>query len=84
MKLTIEVDCTPDEARAFLGLPDVRPLNEELVGQLRERLTANLASLSADELLKNWLTLGTGAQEQFRRFMGAMSDIAKRPGTTSG
>ena len=84
MKLTIEVDCTPEEARAFLGLPDVRPLNEKLVGEVQERLTANLAALSPDELLKNWLTLGTGAQEQFRRFMGAMSDIAKRSGTPSG
>ena len=23
MKITIDVDCSPEEARAFLGLPDV-------------------------------------------------------------
>ena len=33
MKVTIEVDCTPVEARTFLGLPDVTPLNEHLVAR---------------------------------------------------
>ena len=26
MKITVDVDCTPEEARAFLGLPDVKPM----------------------------------------------------------
>ena len=31
MKITVDVDCTPQEARAFMGLPDVTPLNEHLI-----------------------------------------------------
>jgi hypothetical protein len=27
MKVTVEVDCTPDEARRFMGLPDVDKVN---------------------------------------------------------
>lgn len=34
MKITIDVDCTPDEARRFLGLPDVAPMQEALMAQL--------------------------------------------------
>ena len=34
MKMTIEIDCTPVEARAFLGLPDVSALNEHLVKEM--------------------------------------------------
>jgi hypothetical protein len=82
MKLSIEIDCTPEEARSFLGLPDVRPLNERLVKELQERMSANLAAIAPDELLKNWLSLGTGAQDQLRRFVGTMADIARRPGAT--
>ena len=26
MKVTVDIDCTPADARAFLGLPDVTPL----------------------------------------------------------
>ena len=31
MKITIEVDCTPEEARSFLGLPDVSAANSVYV-----------------------------------------------------
>ena len=31
MKMTVEVDCTPEEARRFLGLPDVTEANEAYV-----------------------------------------------------
>ena len=38
MKVNVEVDCTPAEARAFLGLPDVAPLNEARVAELQKRM----------------------------------------------
>ena len=69
MKMTIEVDCTPEEARRFLGLPDVSGLNDHLVGEMTKRIDANISLLSPEEFMKNWMTFGTGAQEQFRKFM---------------
>jgi hypothetical protein len=71
MKMTIEVECTPVEARAFLGLPDVTPLNEHLVSEMQTRLTSNINMLAPEELMKNWMALGAGAQEQFRNLMTA-------------
>ena len=71
MKVTIEVDCTPAEARAFMGLPDVTPLNEHLVGEMQKRLGANINMLAPDELMKSWMAFGAGAQEQFRNLMTA-------------
>jgi hypothetical protein len=71
MKMTIEVECTPVEARAFLGLPDVGPLNEHLVSEMQNRLTGNISMLAPDELIKNWMAFGVGAQEQFRNLMTA-------------
>ena len=37
MKFKVDVDCTPDEARAFFGLPDVKPLQETLLPEVEER-----------------------------------------------
>ncbi|HEY2753492.1 DUF6489 family protein [Phenylobacterium sp.] len=71
MKMTIEVDCSPEEARRFLGLPDVTTLNDHLVDEMRKRVDANMAMISPDELVKNWMTFGAGAQEQFRKLMEA-------------
>ncbi|WP_309642998.1 DUF6489 family protein [Phenylobacterium sp.] len=74
MKMTIEVDCSPQEARAFLGLPDVTPLNDKLVEEMQTRMTSNMAMLSPDELMKNWAAFGAGAQENFRKLMSAAVD----------
>ena len=71
MKMTIEVDCSPEEARRFLGLPDVSGLNEHLVAEMSKRIDANISMLNPEEFMKNWMTLGVGAQEQFLRFMEA-------------
>ncbi len=82
MKMTIEIDCSPQEARAFLGLPDVTGLNDKLVEEMQKRMTSNMAMLSPDELIKNWTAFGVGAQEQFRNLMNAAVDVgmgAARP-----
>jgi hypothetical protein len=77
MKMTIEVDCTPQEARAALGLPDVTALNDKLVAEMQARMAANLAALQPEELMKNWLAFGGAAQEQFSKLM-ATATGAKR------
>ena len=82
MKMTIEIDCSPQEARAFLGQPDVTGLNDKLVEEMQKRMTSNMAMLSPDELIKNWTAFGVGAQEQFRNLMNAAVDVgmgAARP-----
>ena len=82
MKVTIEVDCSPQEARAFLGLPDVAPLNEHLVSEMQKRLDANVSMLEPETLMKSWMALGGQATEQFRSLMTAAA-MGVRPGTGS-
>lgn len=82
MKMNVEIDCTPAEARAFLGLPDVTGLNERLVKEMQTRMEANMAMVSPEELMKNWAAFGAGAQEQFRKLMSVATDVglgATRP-----
>ena len=78
MKAKVEVECTPDEARAFLGLPDVTALNKTLTDEMQARLKTNMAALQPEELMKNWMAFGGQAQEQFLKLMGAASSAAKR------
>jgi hypothetical protein len=78
MKMTIEVDCTPEEARRFMGLPDVSALNDHLVNEMKGRIDANMSMISPDELMKNWMAFGTGAQEHFRKLMEVGLNAAGR------
>ncbi|MES2035574.1 MAG: DUF6489 family protein [Pseudomonadota bacterium] len=76
MKVTIEIDCTPIEARTFMGLPDVSGLNDHMVSEMQKRMDANMAALAPDELMKTWMAFGSGAQEQFRKLMTAATASA--------
>jgi hypothetical protein len=71
MKVTIEIDCTPIEARSFMGLPDVTTLNDHLVQEMQSRIDANINMLQPEELLKNWMSFGGQAQEGFMKLMQA-------------
>ena len=79
MKMTIEVDCTPEEARRFMGLPDVTALNDQLVAEMGKRIEANINLLSPEEFMKNWMAFGAGAQDQFRKLMEAGMGGASSP-----
>lgn len=69
MKITVNVDCTPEEARAFFGLPDVKPMQDALMQQLQERMSANIAAMDPETIVKTWLPVGLQSFEQFQKFM---------------
>ena len=69
MKVTVDVECSPEEARTFLGLPDVQPLNDYMVEQMRHRIETNIQSMQPEEILKSWSSFGVQAQDQFMRLM---------------
>ena len=74
MKVTVEIDCSPAEARAFFGLPDVTQLNDHLVDEMTKRVDANINMLQPEELMKNWMNFGGQAQETFMRLMTAAAN----------
>lgn len=80
MKITVNVDCTPDEARAFFGLPDVRPMQEALMRQLQERLAANIQAIDPETLLRTWLPGGLQGLDQFQKAFWAQMSAALRGG----
>ena len=71
MKMTINVECTPEEARAFLGLPNVEPLNETLVNAVKERIEQNIELVSPEFYLKQWYSMGGQVTDSFMNLMGA-------------
>jgi Family of unknown function (DUF6489) len=69
MKMTMNVECTPEEARRFVGLPDVTPLNEMLVREMTARAEENMKMMSPDIMMKSWMSFGGQAQDAFMKMM---------------
>lgn len=69
MKVNINIECTPEEARAFMGLPDVSTLNAQLVDEMSKRMVGNLDAMEPEALMRNWMTLGGEWQKQMMALM---------------
>lgn len=67
MKIEFEIECSPEEARSFLGLPDVKPMQEHLMQQVEERMAANLSAMDPESLFKTWLPGGVQGFEQMQK-----------------
>lgn len=67
MKITIDVDCTPEEARQFLGLPDVAPMQAALMTQIQERMEANMKAMEPEALFNTWLPAGLQGLEGLQK-----------------
>jgi hypothetical protein len=92
MKITIDIDCSPQEARAFMGLPEVAPLQDAMMKELEKRLQDGLKSMDPEALLKAWLPggmaggLSGGLQgwEEFQRQFWSQMSSAARGGKSPG
>jgi hypothetical protein len=77
MKMRIEVECTPVEARQFMGLPDVTMLNDSLVEEMTKRMQSNMAMMAPDALMRSWMQMGGQAQEAFMNMLTAGARATK-------
>ncbi|MBV9829727.1 MAG: hypothetical protein JO001_29250 [Alphaproteobacteria bacterium] len=75
MKISFDVDCTPEELREFFGLPDVKPMQEQLLKEVEQRMRTGLAALEPEAMLKTWMPAGMQGfeklQEMFLNQLGA-------------
>jgi hypothetical protein len=79
MKIKIDIDCTPDEMRDFLGLPDVRKLQEEMISGLQQQLTEAVSSNDPEALAQAWGALGMKNMESMQQaFWRAMSGSGRK------
>ena len=76
MKFTVNVECSPEEARRFMGLPDVTPINEALVSEMTNRMQKNLALMSGESMMSSWMSVGTQAQDAFVKLMTSGASMA--------
>lgn len=74
MKVTFNIDCTPEEARRFMGLPDVTSIQDKMMEELEKKMQDNIRSLDPESFIKTWMPLTlenwTDMQKMFWSQMG--------------
>ena len=77
MKITVDVDLTPEELRSFLGLPNVEKLQEEMVKNAQKYLK-DAGSNQYSELIAGAMQPMMAYQSWVQRMMTGQAGSAKK------
>lgn len=79
MKVNIEIDCTPEEARAFMGLPDVSKANSVYVDTIAKAMKGVSNPDQLQEYAQQLAPMGQLGLKMFQSFMeGGMRGASSR------
>lgn len=73
MKVTVDFDCTPEEARRFMGLPDLTPVHEAYVEKMKKAATEGLTPDTVTEMMKAWSPMGEASMNMWKTMFDQMS-----------
>jgi hypothetical protein len=77
MKITANVDCTPEEARRFMGLPDLTPVHQAYVERMTKLVTDGSSAETFGEIMKSWGPMSDAGLTVWRQMVENMGP--KRP-----
>ncbi|MEP4378092.1 MAG: DUF6489 family protein [Alphaproteobacteria bacterium] len=84
MKVTINIDCTPEEARSFMGLPDVAAAQQAVIDEWQKQALDGMSAMDPQSLFKAWMPdgnpMGTEGWEQFQKAFWSSMTNATKPG----
>ncbi|MDE3177719.1 MAG: hypothetical protein KGM15_16580 [Pseudomonadota bacterium] len=73
MKVTIDIDCTPLEARQFFGLPDVQPMQQAVLAEMEKRMLAEMEKFAPENLMQTWFMSGQQGADMFSKLLSGMT-----------
>jgi hypothetical protein len=80
MKVTVDLDLTPEEARRAMGLPDLTPLHDRYVASLLEAMNGQVRPELLENMMKSWAPMGDAGLAMWRQ----MFDQATGSGAKTG
>lgn len=78
MKFTVDVDCTPEEARRFLGLPDLTPVHQAYIDKMQSFVSEGVTPDMVGEMMKSWGPMSDAGMNMWRQMVETMGSGAKR------
>jgi hypothetical protein len=79
MKISIDIEATPDEVREFFGWPPIQPLQQELIRVMQENMNKGVPGFEPLSLMKSLFPMPMQGLENMQK---VFSDAMKTAGGT--
>ncbi|MDB5687660.1 MAG: hypothetical protein JWR77_2249 [Rhizorhabdus sp.] len=66
MKVTVDVECTPEEARRFMGLPDLAVVHEAYTDKMKRVIDEGVTPDMLQTMMTNWMPMGEAGMNVWR------------------
>lgn len=73
MKLEIEIDLTPEEARTLLGLPDLQPLHDIYLNRMKSFVEKGVTPEMMGDMVKSWSSFGGAGMGLIQQLLGGVA-----------
>lgn len=73
MKMNVEIECSPQEARTLMGLPDLEPMQTAVLAHFEKRLIEATSVISPEGMLKTWFALVPGSDSYLKMMTNFMT-----------
>ena len=73
MKVTVDVDCTPEEARRFLGLPDLTAVHEAYIEKMRQAVAEGARPEMFADMMKAWGPMSEAGMNMWGQMLEQMT-----------
>lgn len=78
MKISVDVDCTPEEARRFMGLPDLSSVHEVYIDKMKRTIEDGLTPEGITTMMQNWAPMGEASMNLWKQIFEQMSGRSKK------
>jgi hypothetical protein len=69
MKFNVEVDCTPEEVRRLMGLPDLAPVHEKYIASLTGALDGVVQPEMVEGMMRSWAPMSDAGLSFWRKML---------------
>lgn len=73
MKITVDVDCTPEEARRFMGLPDLAPVHDKYIANMLDTMDKGMSPELIEGFVRSWAPMGEAGMAMWRKLFDQAS-----------
>ncbi|MCL2715358.1 MAG: DUF6489 family protein [Alphaproteobacteria bacterium] len=75
MKVNIQIDCSPQEARQFFGFPDVEPMQAAVMDRLQQQMMANIDKIAPESLIRSWFSFDPSLAARMQDLFVSMTGL---------
>ncbi|WP_404711004.1 DUF6489 family protein [Sphingomonas sp. MMS24-J13] len=78
MKITMDIECTPEEARRLMGLPDMGPIHDIYLEKLKETMSEGLTPETVDRMIRTWTPMGEAGMNAWRQMIEQLTGTSRK------